>query len=70
MFSSLEALRRYDMLDTPPEKQFDRVVRLATRWFEVPMSLVTLLDEDRQWSHGLRWNRPARNEPRDLVLCL
>lgn len=45
----LEALRRYDILDTPPEEQFDRVVRLAARWFEVPISLVTLLDEDRQW---------------------
>jgi signal transduction histidine kinase len=47
--SRLEALHRYGVLDTPREKQFDRVVRLASRWFDVPISLVTLLDEDRQW---------------------
>jgi signal transduction histidine kinase len=45
----LEAVRRYDILDTPPEEQFDRVVRLAARWFDVPISLVTLLSTDRQW---------------------
>ena len=45
----LEALRRYDVLDTPREEQFDRVVRLAARWFEVPISLVTFLSKERQW---------------------
>lgn len=45
----LAALRRYDVLDTPPEEQFDRVVRLAARWFEVPISVVTLLSENRLW---------------------
>jgi signal transduction histidine kinase len=45
----LEALWQYNVLDTPPEEQFDRIVRLATRWFDVPISLVTLLSENRQW---------------------
>lgn len=45
----LAALRRYDVLDTPPEEQFERIVRLAARWFDVPISLVTLLSENRLW---------------------
>ena len=45
----LAALHRYGILDTPPEPQFDRLVELATRFFELPMALVSFVDEDRQW---------------------
>lgn len=45
----LRALAELDILDTPPEERFDRVTRLAQRLFGVPMALVTLVDEDRQW---------------------
>jgi GAF domain-containing protein len=45
----LDALRRYAILDTPPEEGFDRITRLASRWLDVPIALVTLLDENRQW---------------------
>jgi len=64
----LEALRRYDIMDTPPEEQFDRIVRLATRWFGVPISLVTLLSEDRQWFKA--WEGTDRREiPREVSFC-
>jgi GAF domain-containing protein len=52
----LAALRRYGILDTPPEPQFDHLVELAARVFDMPMALVTFVDEDRQWfkaNHGL-----------------
>ena len=45
----LKSLYRYDILNTPPEEQFDRITRLAARWFDVPIALITLLDKDRQW---------------------
>ena len=45
----LEALRAYEILDTPPEKEFEDLVALASRLCETPVALVTLLDEDRQW---------------------
>lgn len=45
----LEALRRYDILDTPPEEAFDRLTRLARRLFDVPISTITFLDAHRQW---------------------
>lgn len=45
----LAALDRYDILDTPTEEAFDRVVRLTRRMFDVPMSTVTFVDGHRQW---------------------
>lgn len=43
------ALEELDILDTPPEERFDRVTRLCVRLFGVPMALVSLIDNDRQW---------------------
>ena len=45
----LETLRHYEILDTPPDGAFDRVTALAARFFNVPISLVSLVDEDRIW---------------------
>lgn len=45
----LNELRSLQILDTPPEERFDRVTRMAMRLFGVPIALVTLLDENRQW---------------------
>jgi PAS domain S-box-containing protein len=45
----LEALRRYAVLDTEPEADFDDLVRLATQICDVPMALISLVDECRQW---------------------
>ncbi|MGX1786775.1 sensor domain-containing diguanylate cyclase [Bosea sp. NPDC055332] len=45
----LEALARYDVLDTPSEEAFDRITRLVCRIMKVPMATVTFLDGHRQW---------------------
>ena len=45
----LTTLHSLDLLDTPAEERFDRLVRLAQRLFDVPIALFTLLDSDRQW---------------------
>lgn len=45
----LEVLRNLDVLDTPPEAAFERAVALAVRLFRVPIALVSLVDEQRQW---------------------
>lgn len=47
--SRLQTLRSLGILDTPPEERFDRITRLARRMFDVPVALVTLVDESRQW---------------------
>src|SRR3954468_22821268 len=45
----LEALRQACLLDTPVEEAFDRHTRLATRTIHAPVSLVSLVDADRQF---------------------
>lgn len=54
--SRLEAVRRYDILDTPPDGAFDRITALAARIFGVPISIVSIVDHDRIWfksHHGV-----------------
>ena len=45
----LHYLRSLKILDTPPEERFDRLTRLAKRLFNVPVAMVSLVDENRQW---------------------
>ncbi len=45
----LQALRRYQILDTLPEPAFDRITRTAAKLFNVPIALVSLVDKNRQW---------------------
>jgi len=52
----LAALRRYEILDTPPDGAFDRVTGIAADLFSVPIAIVSLVDTDRIWfksHHGL-----------------
>jgi len=64
----LEALRRYQLLDTPPDGAFDRVTALAARHFRTPICLVSLLDEDRIWFKS-RYGLDAQEIPRTPGLC-
>ena len=45
----LRALRRYEILDTPPEEAFDRVTQLAASLFSVPSAFISLIEVERQW---------------------
>ena len=45
----LRILRAYSILDTPPEIEFDRLVRLAAQLCHTPIAAVSLVDERRQW---------------------
>lgn len=42
----LAALKRYDILYTPPEQSFDRIAAMARRLFKVPIALVAMVDAD------------------------
>jgi len=64
----LAALRRYEILDTPPEPAFDRIVRLASYLFGAPMSLVSLIDESRQWFKA-RQGIDTPQTPRSMAFC-
>ena len=64
----LKTLRGYEILDTPDEEPFDRIVRLVCVTLDVPIALISLIDQDRQWFKarvGLR----ARQTARDISFC-
>jgi PAS domain S-box-containing protein len=64
----LEVLRRYAILDTFPEQDFDDLARLAALICGTPVALVSLVDRDRQWFKakvGLSENETSR----DLSVC-
>lgn len=64
----MDAVRRYDVLDTPPDGAFDRITALAARLFDVPVSIVSIVDHDRIWfksHHGL----DVQEIGRDPGLC-
>ena len=64
----LASLRALRILDTKPEDRFDRITRLASALFNVPIALVSLVDENRQWfksCHGL----DVKETSRDAALC-
>ncbi|GAC1312476.1 MAG: hypothetical protein NVSMB16_09320 [Acidimicrobiales bacterium] len=66
--SRLDALRALHILDTDPEARFDRLTAMASRLLDVPVALVTLVDEDRQWFKS-SFGMTARETPRDLSVC-
>ncbi len=45
----LALLRGYNILDSAPDEGFDDITRLAAEICDVPVALITLVDEDRQW---------------------
>ncbi len=64
----MEAVRRYNILDTPPDGAFDRITSLAARRFNVPIAIISIVDTDRIWfksHHGL----PVEQIDREPGLC-
>jgi GAF domain-containing protein len=65
----LEALRRFDILDTPAEKAFDDLVRLALYICETPIAAVTFIDKDRQWFKS-KVGLDVPETKRDISFCV
>lgn len=63
------ALHALNVLDTPREERFDRVVRLAQAFFGVPMAAVTLIDTDRQWHKANVGFGDFSGGPRSEAFC-
>ena len=62
----VEALKRYEILDTVPEASFDDLVHLAARLCQVPIVLISLVDPRRQWFKATV-GITACETPRDLA---
>ncbi|PVV09670.1 MAG: GGDEF domain-containing protein [gamma proteobacterium symbiont of Ctena orbiculata] len=61
-------MRSLNILDTPPEERFDRLTRMAKKLFRVPISLVSLVDEERQWFKSCA-GLSVSETPRDISFC-
>ncbi|MFV8752622.1 GAF domain-containing protein [Nannocystaceae bacterium ST9] len=64
----IAALRSYAVLDTPSESRFDDIARVVAHLCDVPIALVSLVDEDRQWFKA-RVGLAVSETPRDLAFC-
>jgi two-component sensor histidine kinase len=66
--SRIRVLRSYDILDTPPEAAFDRIVELAQALFDTPIALVSFIDAERQWFKA-RVGLDVAETPRETAFC-
>jgi len=67
-FARQRDLDSYRITDTEPEESFDRIVRLAGAMTEMPVAMISLVDNERQWfkaSQGIA----HRETPREHSLC-
>jgi GAF domain-containing protein len=64
----IASMRALKILDTEPEERFDRVTRLAAALFNVPMAVISLVDENRQWFKSCL-GLTAKETPRDAAFC-
>ncbi len=68
-FDRLNALRRYAILDTPPEGAFDRVTEMAAEMLDVPVAVVSLVDSNRVWYKSIFGPLAQREIARLPGLC-
>ena len=64
----LQVLYSHRILNTPPEAQFDRLTRLASVHFKVPMSLIALIDSDQMWCKASK-GVDMGETPREDAFC-
>ena len=64
----LDALRSFDILDTPAEQLFEDAVAIASALCEAPIALVSLVDEDRQWFKA-KYGIDFDSTPLDQSVC-
>lgn len=64
----LAVLKKYEILDTEAEKQFDDLTQLASFICGTPISLVSLIDADRQWFKAKK-GIDSNESPRDISFC-
>ncbi|WP_199290227.1 PAS domain S-box protein [Leptolyngbya sp. FACHB-36] len=64
----LDALRQYQVLDTPPEATFDDLTTLAAHICQTPIALISLVDHDRQWFKA-KLGVTVSETSRDLAFC-
>jgi signal transduction histidine kinase len=65
----LQALYRYEIIDTPPEGAFNRVAEMAAKIFNVPVALVSLVDKERVFFKASVGMPGLKETERGVSLC-
>lgn len=62
-------LESYQILDSAPEKEFDRLAKLASYICGTPIALISLIDNDRQWFKSNVGLEGVSETARDVAFC-
>lgn len=64
----LAALRRYQILDTAPEDEFDDITSLVRQVLDAPVAAISLIDSERQWFKAIS-GIDVQETPRSIAFC-
>ena len=64
----IKALQSYQVLDSLPEREYDDITLIASQICDVPITLISLIDEDRQWFKS-KLGLSAEETHRDISFC-
>lgn len=64
----ITALQRYDILDTKPELEFDRIAKIAAQICDTPFAFISFLDQHRQWFKA-KLGLEISETPREASIC-
>lgn len=64
----IETLRKFDILDTPPDGTYDHIVKLVAKLLNVPIAIVSLVDTDRIWFKSA-FGLDVQQIPKEEGLC-
>lgn len=64
----LQVLRKYEILDTPPDARFDKITKLAAHLLRTPIAIVSLVDKDRIWFKS-KFGIDVHEIPRESGFC-
>lgn len=64
----IKTLKKYEILDTPPDNGFDHLTKMAAQLLDVPIAIISLVDSNRIWFKS-KFGIESQEMEKDLGLC-